>query len=86
MNLTRAIIDDLPRTIQDNSDHIENKIHEASKDVKTRFELMESKMKVTKLDLSMKIIMAEGNLGKKIDENSTRLSSVEETLARLLKA
>ncbi|GAB2268845.1 hypothetical protein Dimus_003788, partial [Dionaea muscipula] len=55
-------------------------------DTKTRFELMESKLKVTKLDLSMKITMAEGNLGQKIDANSTRLSSVEETLAGLLNA
>ncbi|GAB2285891.1 hypothetical protein Dimus_020326, partial [Dionaea muscipula] len=59
---------------------------EVSKDVKTRFELMESKMKVSELDLNMRITMAEGNLGKKIDENSTRLSSVEGILAELLKA
>ncbi|GAB2294451.1 hypothetical protein Dimus_028659, partial [Dionaea muscipula] len=83
--LARVIKDDIPRSIQVNTDHIEDKIAEASKDVKTCFELMESKLKVTELDLSMKITMVEGNLGQKIDANSTRLSSVEETLAGLLK-
>ncbi|GAB2279079.1 hypothetical protein Dimus_013738 [Dionaea muscipula] len=33
-----------------------------------------------------KITKTEGNLGRKIDENSSRLSSVEETLAELFKA
>ncbi|GAB2283123.1 hypothetical protein Dimus_017653, partial [Dionaea muscipula] len=88
--LTRAIRDDIHRSIQDNTDHIENKIDEVSKDVKTCFELMETKLKMTELDLSinfnMKLAKAEENLGLKINENSTRLTTMEETLAELLKA
>ncbi|GAB2266048.1 hypothetical protein Dimus_001078, partial [Dionaea muscipula] len=72
--------------IQESTDFIEATVKEVSKDVKTRLELMESKMKVSELDLSMKVSMDEVNLGKKIDENFTRLTSVEETLADLLKA
>ncbi|GAB2303497.1 hypothetical protein Dimus_037486, partial [Dionaea muscipula] len=83
--LARAIRDDLPKSIEESTDLIEAKVKEAKDDVKARFELMESKMKVSEIELSMKITMAEGNLGKKIDENSTRLSSVE-TLVELLKA
>ncbi|GAB2294454.1 hypothetical protein Dimus_028662 [Dionaea muscipula] len=77
--------DSVEKMTEDKIPKDEDKIAEASKDVKTRFELMESKLKVTELDLSMKITMVEGNLGQKIDANSTRLSSVEETLAGLLK-
>ncbi|GAB2266216.1 hypothetical protein Dimus_001237, partial [Dionaea muscipula] len=78
--------DDIPQSIQEHIDHIEVSLKGVADDTKTRFELMDSKLKVTELDLSMKITMAEGNLGQKIDQNSTRLSSVEETLAGLLKA
>ncbi|GAB2270924.1 hypothetical protein Dimus_005784, partial [Dionaea muscipula] len=60
-------------------------VKEVSQDVKTRFDLMESKMKVSEIDLNMKISMAESNLGKKIDENFTTLSGVEGTLDELLK-
>ncbi|GAB2265523.1 hypothetical protein Dimus_000572, partial [Dionaea muscipula] len=84
--LTRAIRDDIPQSIQDHTDHIEALLKGVADDTKTRFELVESKLKVTELDLSMKITMDEGNLGKKIDENSSRLTTVEETLAGLLKA
>ncbi|GAB2301529.1 hypothetical protein Dimus_035546, partial [Dionaea muscipula] len=63
---------------------------EAVEDTKTRFELMESKLKVNELDLNInfnpKIAKAEENLSQKIDENSQRLTNVEETLASLLKS
>ncbi|GAB2275761.1 hypothetical protein Dimus_010512, partial [Dionaea muscipula] len=88
-NLIRAIKDDIPRSIQANTNHIEDKIAEALKDIKTRFELMESKLKMTELDVNinfnLKITKAEENLGQKIDENSSRLFTVEETLASLVK-
>ncbi|GAB2298101.1 hypothetical protein Dimus_032173, partial [Dionaea muscipula] len=84
--LTRALRDDIPQSIQEHTDHIEASLKGVVDDTKIRFELMESKLKVTEIDLSMKITMAEGNLGQKIDANSSRLSSVEETLAGLLKA
>ncbi|GAB2273284.1 hypothetical protein Dimus_008084, partial [Dionaea muscipula] len=65
-------------------------VKEAAEDTKTHFKLMESKLKVTELDLNinfnLKIAKAKENLGKKIDENSSRISNVEETLASLLKA
>ncbi|GAB2281382.1 hypothetical protein Dimus_015978, partial [Dionaea muscipula] len=77
-------------SIPANTDYLEATVKEAAEDTKTRFELMESKLKVTELDLNinfnLKIAKAEENLSQKIDENSTRLSSVEETLASLLKA
>ncbi|GAB2292469.1 hypothetical protein Dimus_026707 [Dionaea muscipula] len=80
----------IPKSIQANTDYIENKIDEAEKDTKTRFELMETKLKMTELDLNinfnMKIDKAEANLTQQIGENSARLSTVEETLANLLKA
>ncbi|GAB2273768.1 hypothetical protein Dimus_008547 [Dionaea muscipula] len=85
-----SIQEKIPRSIFANTDYIEKKIDEAKEDSKTRFELMESKLKMTELDLSinfnLKIAKAEENLGQKIDENSSRLSTVEETLASLLKA
>ncbi|GAB2284273.1 hypothetical protein Dimus_018737, partial [Dionaea muscipula] len=88
--LVRAIKDDISKSIHDITDHVEDKIAEASKDVKTSFELMETKLKVTELDINincnLKIAKAEENLGQKIDENSSRLSTVEETLASLVKA
>ncbi|GAB2271357.1 hypothetical protein Dimus_006198, partial [Dionaea muscipula] len=84
--LVCAIRDDIPRSLQNNIDHIEASLKGVVDDTKTHFELMESKLKVTDLDLSMKITMAEGNLGQKIDLNTTIFSSVEETLAGLLKA
>ncbi|GAB2292869.1 hypothetical protein Dimus_027099, partial [Dionaea muscipula] len=37
-------------------------------------------------DVEEEIAKAEENLAQKIDENSTRLSTMEETLASLLKA
>ncbi|GAB2278520.1 hypothetical protein Dimus_013199, partial [Dionaea muscipula] len=40
----------------------------------------------SEIELNMKITMTEGNLGRKIDENSSKLSNVERTLAELLKA
>ncbi|GAB2286164.1 hypothetical protein Dimus_020590, partial [Dionaea muscipula] len=79
-----------PKSIKANTDYLENKIDEPSKDTKSYFELMETKLKVTELDLNinfnMKIAKDEENLSQKIDENSTGLSTVEKTLASLLKA
>ncbi|GAB2268583.1 hypothetical protein Dimus_003538, partial [Dionaea muscipula] len=88
----KAVLEEeiIPKSIQANTDYMENKIDEASKDTKTHFELQDTKLKVTELDLNinfnMKIAKAEENLGQKIDENSSRLSTVEETLSSLLKA
>ncbi|GAB2286055.1 hypothetical protein Dimus_020479, partial [Dionaea muscipula] len=84
--LTRVIRENIPQSIQESTDFIEATVKEVSKDVQTRFELMESKMKVSEIDLNIKFTEAEGNLGRKIDEDSIRLSNVEETLAGLLKA
>ncbi|GAB2292714.1 hypothetical protein Dimus_026951, partial [Dionaea muscipula] len=79
-----------PRSIQVNIDYIEATLKEAVEDTKTRFELMESKLKVIELDLNInfnpKIAKAEENLSHKIDGNSQRLTNVEETLASLLKS
>ncbi|GAB2276342.1 hypothetical protein Dimus_011072, partial [Dionaea muscipula] len=65
----------IPKSIQDNTDYLEATLKEAAEDTKTRFELMETKLKMTELDLNinfnMKIDKAEGNLTQKIDENST---------------
>ncbi|GAB2287858.1 hypothetical protein Dimus_022213, partial [Dionaea muscipula] len=78
----------IPKSIQANTDYIKAKVKEVAEDTKTRFELMESKMKVTELDLNinfnLKIAMDEENLSQKIDDNSERLTNVEETLASLL--
>ncbi|GAB2271199.1 hypothetical protein Dimus_006043, partial [Dionaea muscipula] len=56
----------IPRSIQANTDYIEATLKEAADETKTRFELMESKLKITELDLSMnfnlKIAKAEENL------------------------
>ncbi|GAB2301894.1 hypothetical protein Dimus_035917 [Dionaea muscipula] len=72
------------------TDYLAKRIVEVAKDTKTHFELVESKLKMTELDPSinfnLKIAKTEENLGQKIDENSSRLSTVEETLASLLKA
>ncbi|GAB2292554.1 hypothetical protein Dimus_026789, partial [Dionaea muscipula] len=82
--LARIIKENIPMSIKANTDYMENKFYEASEDVKTCFKLMETKLKMTELVLSinfsMKLAKAEENLGLKIDENSTRLSSIEETL------
>ncbi|GAB2269076.1 hypothetical protein Dimus_004006, partial [Dionaea muscipula] len=82
--LTIAIQEKIPRSIQANTDYLEATVKEAAEETKTRFELMESKLKVTELDLNinfnLKIAKTEENLSQKIDENSTRLSSVDETL------
>ncbi|GAB2275931.1 hypothetical protein Dimus_010677, partial [Dionaea muscipula] len=83
--LARALRDDLTKTIDESTALIKAKVKGVKDDVMARFELMESKMKVSEIKLSMKITTAEGNLGRKIDENSTRLSSVEDTLGKLLK-
>ncbi|GAB2281293.1 hypothetical protein Dimus_015894, partial [Dionaea muscipula] len=52
--------------------------------------LMEKNLELTELnltiDLTKKIEKSEENLTMKIDENSKRLTNVEETLANLLKA
>ncbi|GAB2295786.1 hypothetical protein Dimus_029942 [Dionaea muscipula] len=65
-------------------------VDEAAAEVDVVEELMETKLKVSELDINincnLKIAKAEENLGQKIDENSTRLTNVEETLANLLKA
>ncbi|GAB2278312.1 hypothetical protein Dimus_012997, partial [Dionaea muscipula] len=88
--LTYAIQEKIPRSIQDNTDYIEATVKEAAEDTKTHFELIESKLKVTELDLNinfnLKIAKAEENLSQKIDGNSQRLTNMEETLANLLKA
>ncbi|GAB2295041.1 hypothetical protein Dimus_029226, partial [Dionaea muscipula] len=84
--LTRAIRDNLPKTIEEITATIKAKVKGVQDDIKTIFELMESKMKVAELDMSIKISTAEGNLGIKIDENSSKLTNVEATLAELLKA
>ncbi|GAB2292989.1 hypothetical protein Dimus_027212 [Dionaea muscipula] len=88
--LIYAIQEKITRSIQADNDYIEATVKEAAEDIKTRFELMESKMKVTELDLNinfnLKIAKAEENLSQKIDDNSERLTNVEETLASLLKA
>ncbi|GAB2288572.1 hypothetical protein Dimus_022900 [Dionaea muscipula] len=65
--LARAIKVDIPRSIQDNNDFIEAAVKEVSKDVKSHFELMEIKLKVTELDININynlmIAKAEENLG-----------------------
>ncbi|GAB2288051.1 hypothetical protein Dimus_022396, partial [Dionaea muscipula] len=59
-------------------------------ETRNHFELMEKKIQLTELnlniDLSKKIEKTEENLTMKIEENSERLTNVEETLANLLKA
>ncbi|GAB2290249.1 hypothetical protein Dimus_024531, partial [Dionaea muscipula] len=88
--LTFVIQEKILKSIQANTDYLEATLKEAAEDTKTRFELMETQLKMTELDLNikfnMKIEKAEGNLTLRIDENSTRLTTVEETLASLLKA
>ncbi|GAB2295326.1 hypothetical protein Dimus_029497 [Dionaea muscipula] len=82
--------ENLSMSIQASTDHLEKRIVKVAKDTKTHFELVETKLKMTELDMNinvnLKIAKAEENLGQKIDENSSRLTNVEETLANLLKA
>ncbi|GAB2294654.1 hypothetical protein Dimus_028850, partial [Dionaea muscipula] len=56
------------------TDYLEGKIDEASEDTKTHFELMETKLKMTELDLNinfnMMIDKAETNPTQQIGENS----------------
>ncbi|GAB2281926.1 hypothetical protein Dimus_016490 [Dionaea muscipula] len=65
--LARAISENIPKSIQESTDAIEATMKEVAGDVKTRFELMESKMKVSELSFSIKITTTEENLGNKID-------------------
>ncbi|GAB2273409.1 hypothetical protein Dimus_008204, partial [Dionaea muscipula] len=64
--LDHAIQENIPRLIQANTDYIEATLKEAANDTNTRFKLMESKLKVTELDLNiyfnLKIAKAEENL------------------------
>ncbi|GAB2294751.1 hypothetical protein Dimus_028946 [Dionaea muscipula] len=75
-----SINEKIPRSIRANTDFIEATVKEAKEDAKARFELMETKLKMTELDVNinvnLKIAKAEENLGQKIDENSSRLSTV----------
>ncbi|GAB2299306.1 hypothetical protein Dimus_033378, partial [Dionaea muscipula] len=87
---TYAIQEKITKSIKANTDYLEATLKEAAEDTKTRFELIESKLKVIELDLNinfnMKIDKAEKNLAQQIGENSSRITNVEETLASLLKA
>ncbi|GAB2299208.1 hypothetical protein Dimus_033280, partial [Dionaea muscipula] len=80
----------IPKSIKANTDYLEATLEEVVEDPRTRFELMETKLKMTELDLNinfnMKIDKDEANLTRHIGENSSRLTTVEETLASLLKA
>ncbi|GAB2286312.1 hypothetical protein Dimus_020729 [Dionaea muscipula] len=88
--LTRAIKDDIPKSFPDQTDYLEGKIDGITEDNKNHFELIPKKIKMTKLDLSIdfskKLLATEACLGQKIDNNGESLTSVEETLANLLKA
>ncbi|GAB2280839.1 hypothetical protein Dimus_015463, partial [Dionaea muscipula] len=65
--------DDIPKSIQDQTDHLEQKIYEITEDNRNHFELIEKKMKMTELDLSIdfskKLLATEASLGQKIDNN-----------------
>ncbi|GAB2278732.1 hypothetical protein Dimus_013407 [Dionaea muscipula] len=71
-------------------ENFEKKMSLVTKDVDTlTYAIQEKIPKCIATDndyIEKKIAKAEENLGQKIDENSSRLSTVEETLASLLKA
>ncbi|GAB2295347.1 hypothetical protein Dimus_029519 [Dionaea muscipula] len=86
----QAIQESIPKKISANTDYLEGKIDEAIEDNRNHFELMEKKMKMIELylsiDFSKKLLQIEETLGQKIDDNSERLTNIGETLASLLKA